>query len=48
MGRNRKSLETPGGGDRASLEIHLEAIIERVWTSTWRQSMDGVPGAEEL
>jgi len=27
-------------------DANLEAIIERVWTGTWRQSMDGSPGAE--
>jgi len=37
-----------GGRDRASLEMHLEAVIERDWTSTWRQSMDGTPGDETL
>jgi len=26
--------------------MHLEAESEKDWTSTWRQSMDGVPGAE--
>ena len=29
-------------------EIHLEAMIERDWTSTWRRSMDGAPGDETL
>jgi len=24
----------------------LEAMLNQDWTSTWRQSMDGVPGAE--
>jgi len=33
-----------GGRDQASLEIHLEAVIGRDWTSTWRRSMDGAPG----
>jgi len=28
--------------------VSLEAVIERVWTSTGRQSMDGVPGTETL
>jgi len=37
-----------GGHDRANLEMHLEAVIERDWTSTWRRSMDGAPGAETL
>jgi len=36
--------DTLGGRDRAS----LEAVIERVWTSTERQSMDGAPGAVTL
>jgi len=31
-----------------SLEMHLEVVIEPVWTSTGRQSMDGVPVAENL
>ena len=31
-----------------SLEMHLEAVIKRDWTSTWRPSMDGMPGAETL
>jgi len=30
------------------LEIHLAAVIKRDWTTTWRRSMDGVPGAETL
>jgi len=25
-----------GGGNGASLRIHLEAMIERVWRCTWR------------
>jgi len=25
-----------GGRDRASLEMNCEAVIERVWTCTWR------------
>ena len=28
-----------GGRDRASLEMHLEAMIERNWRSTWRWSI---------
>jgi len=28
--------------------VNLEAVIERVWTSTSRQSLDGSPGAETL
>ena len=44
-GRDRPSLEICicrlwscelAGRNRASLEIHLEAIIERVWRCTWR------------
>ena len=31
-----------------SLEMHLEAVFERVWTRTWRPSLDGAPGAETL
>jgi len=37
-----------GVRDLASLEMHLEAVIERDWTSTYRRSMDGVPGAQTL
>jgi hypothetical protein len=37
-----------GGHDCASLEMHLEAAIERVWTSTGRQSMDGAVGVKTL
>jgi len=37
-----------GGHDRASLEMHLEAMIDWDWTCTWRWLMDGVPGAETL
>ena len=28
-----------GGRDRGSLEMHLEAMIERNWRSTWRRSI---------
>jgi len=28
--------------------MHLEAGIERAWTRTWRQSMDGAAGDETL
>jgi len=31
-----------------SLEMHLEAMIERDWRSTWRQSMGGTPDARTL
>jgi hypothetical protein len=31
-----------------SLEMHLEAVIERVLMSTGGQLIDGVPGAETL
>jgi len=34
--------------NRASLDIDLEAVIERDWMSTWRRSMDGAPGAETV
>ena len=37
-----------GGRNRARLEIHLKAMIERDWTSTWRSSMDGAPVAETV
>jgi len=37
-----------GGPNRANLEIHLEAVIEWDWMSTWRRSMDGAPGAETV
>jgi len=40
--------DTLGGNNRASLEMYLEAVIEPVWTSTWRQSMHGALGAEIL
>jgi len=40
--------DTLGGRDLASLEMHLEAVIKRDWTSTWRQSMDGALGDETL
>ena len=33
-----------GGHDGAN----LEAVIERVWMSTWTKSMDCAPGAETL
>jgi hypothetical protein len=32
-------LESLGGQDRASLEMHLEAMIERVWIYTWRPKL---------
>jgi len=31
-----------------SLDIHLEAVIERDWMSAWRRSMDSVPGTETV
>jgi hypothetical protein len=40
--------DTLGGCDRASLEMYLQAVIKRVWMSSGRQLMDGVPGAETL
>jgi len=39
-----RKREMGGGRDQASLEIHLEAVIKRDWTSTWRRSIDGAPG----
>ena len=51
--RVRRYTWTPGstefgGLNRASLEMHLEAVIERGWPSTGRQSMDGATDAETL
>jgi len=40
--------DTLAGRDRASLEMHLEAVITQDWTSTWRRSMDGALGDETL
>jgi len=37
-----------GCHDQASVEMHMEVIIKRGWTSTWRQSMDGTPCAVSL
>jgi len=37
-----------GGRNQASLDIQLEAVIERDLTSTWRRSMDSAPGAETV
>jgi len=37
-----------GGCDRVSLEMHLEAVMKWDLTCTWRQSIDGAPGAETL
>jgi len=28
-----------GGGDRVSLEMHIEAVIERVWRCNWRPKL---------
>jgi len=30
------------------LEMHLEAVIERDWTTTWKRSLDSAPSAETL
>jgi len=46
--KSKESGDTLGGHDQASLETHLEAVIERDWTTTWRRSMDGVPGLKTL
>jgi len=46
--RSSKFGDALGGHSRASLEMHLEAVIEQVWVDTGRQSMDGTPGAETL
>jgi hypothetical protein len=37
-----------GGHDGASLEMHLMAVIERIWTITGRQSMDSALDIETL
>jgi len=29
-------VDTLGGCDRVSLEMHLEAVIERIWRCTWK------------
>ena len=36
------------GCDRGCVERHLEAIIDRGWSSTWGQSMGGQLGTESL
>jgi len=41
--QSRQSGDTLEGCDRARLEIHLEAMIERDWTSTWRRLIDSAP-----
>jgi len=46
--RSSELRDAFGGRDRASLEMPLEAVIERDWTSTSRRSMDGAPGDETL
>ena len=28
--------------------MHLEAVIEQDWTSTWRRLIDGAPAAETV
>jgi hypothetical protein len=28
--------------------MHLDTVIEHDWTSTWRRSKEGIPGAEIL
>jgi len=28
--------------------VNFKAVIEQVWTSTWRQLKDGAPGAETV
>jgi hypothetical protein len=33
---NLELRDTLRGRDRASLEMHWEAVIERVWRCTWR------------
>jgi len=34
-----KLKDALGGRDRASLEMHLEAMIDQDWRSTWRWSI---------
>jgi hypothetical protein len=36
-----------GGRDRASVQVHLEAMIDRNWR-IWSRSIEGVPGADTL
>jgi hypothetical protein len=31
---------------QVSLDVHLGALCEPVWTSNWKLSLDGAPGAE--
>ena len=42
----RPWCRTLGGGNGVKLEIHLGAVMVRDWISTWRWSIDGVPGAK--
>jgi len=37
-----------GGHDRASLEMHLDALIEQDWRCTWRRLIGGALDAETL
>jgi len=39
--RSSELRDALGGRDRASLEMQLETVIERDWTSTWGRSLDG-------
>jgi len=48
-GQHRVELrDALGGCDRASLGMHLEAMIEQDWRCTWRRSIGGALGAETL
>ena len=37
-----------GGRDRASLEMHLDALIEPDWRCNWRRLIGGTLDAETL
>jgi len=43
--RSSEFGDTLGEPERVSLQMQLDALIERDWTSTRRPSMDGAPGA---
>jgi hypothetical protein len=40
--------DTLGGCDQAGVEMHLDTVIERDWSSTWSRSMDGAPRDDTL
>ena len=37
--KSSESGDTLGGHDGASVEVHLQAMSERDWRSTWRRSI---------